>query len=201
MPAFNVYRWNRRRRRAVWAWSCEAKSAPHAIKAACEALGDPHGRLYDRFLARLADSDDHAATAIRERLSPQMAHVLTLARDQGADLWRVPLVDGKGSQSRTVGRQNTIATLQHRGLLDADGKLTEAGRLAIATHTAKPKDVFGAVYAAFAADPTLHLRTDLGPHYRAGTLNLRKPSTRLRNQYAAWKAGRDFAANRERTHG
>lgn len=65
------------------------------------------------------------------RMSPEMAHVLTLAREQGRDIGWVPLVDGKGSQSRTVGRGLTIEACQRHGWLDRKCNLTPAGRQAI----------------------------------------------------------------------
>lgn len=66
------------------------------------------------------------------KLSPQMAHVLALARQQGRSIHHVPLVDGKGSQSRTVGRSLTIEALQRHGMLDRDHQITPAGRAASA---------------------------------------------------------------------
>lgn len=48
-----------------------------------------------------------------------------------------------------------------------------------------------AIYQAFIDDPNLHLRTDLGPHYRCGALNIRRPTDPKHE--AAWRAGRDFA--------
>lgn len=65
------------------------------------------------------------------RPSPQQLHVLRLASRQGTDIWYVPLVDGKGSQSRTVGRGATIMTLRRKGWLDGDA-LTQAGREVVA---------------------------------------------------------------------
>lgn len=52
------------------------------------------------------------------RLSHEMAYVLRLATQQGADIWWVPLVDGKGSQSRTVGRGLTIEALWRHGWIE-----------------------------------------------------------------------------------
>lgn len=63
-------------------------------------------------------------------VSPAIIHVLELAK-KGADIWWVPLVDGKGSQSRTVGRQNTIYTAQRHGWLDQHDKLTPAGEVVL----------------------------------------------------------------------
>lgn len=62
-----------------------------------------------------------------------MAHVLELSTRQGADLFRVPLVDGKGSQSRTVGRAATVAACVKHGLLTSrpDYALTDYGRSAL----------------------------------------------------------------------
>lgn len=60
--------------------------------------------------------------------SDTQAHILHLASKQGADIWWVPLVDGKGSQSRTVGRHATISACKRYGWLDADDNLTQAGR-------------------------------------------------------------------------
>lgn len=60
--------------------------------------------------------------------SGQMLHVLQLASRQGTNIWYVPLVDGKGSQSRTVGRGLTIEACQRHGWLDREGALTDAGR-------------------------------------------------------------------------
>jgi len=62
--------------------------------------------------------------------SYEMMHVLNLAREQGRNIHTVPLVDGKGSQSRTVGRMLTIEACQRRGWLDWAGNLTAAGRAA-----------------------------------------------------------------------
>jgi hypothetical protein len=50
-----------------------------------------------------------------------------------------------------------------------------------------------AIYQAFLDDPHLHLRTDLGPHYRAGVLGIKRPSDPKHR--AAWNAGRDAAAS------
>ncbi|AXQ68841.1 hypothetical protein HOU00_gp284 [Caulobacter phage CcrPW] len=69
-------------------------------------------------------------------VSPQIIHVLELA-EKGRDIWWVPLVDGKGSQSRTVGRQNTIYTAQRHGWLDKDDKLTPAGKIVLAEQQAR----------------------------------------------------------------
>ena len=49
-----------------------------------------------------------------------------------------------------------------------------------------------AIYQAFMADPTLHLRADLGPHYRCGQLGIRKPTDP--KHLAVWGAGRDSKA-------
>jgi hypothetical protein len=67
-------------------------------------------------------------------LSPQMAHVLTLAERKDPFIWRPPLVDGKGSQSRTVGRVATVVTCQRYGWLTRDADLTEAGATILADH-------------------------------------------------------------------
>jgi hypothetical protein len=69
--------------------------------------------------------------------SETQAHVLGLASRQGADIWWVPLVDGKGSQSRTVGRSLTIEACQRHGWLDRDGNLLQAGREAYARWEAR----------------------------------------------------------------
>lgn len=79
--------------------------------------------------------------------SDTMAHVLTLARQQGVDLWRVPLVDGKGSQSRTVGRSLTIEACQRHGWLDRAGNLTQAGREALARYEARAARRLERLYA------------------------------------------------------
>jgi len=50
-----------------------------------------------------------------------------------------------------------------------------------------------AIYQAFLNDPHLHLRTDLGPHYRCGVLGIKRPSDPKHR--AAWNAGRDAAAS------
>lgn len=60
--------------------------------------------------------------------SGEMMHVLDLASRQGTDIHWVPLVDGKGSQSRTVGRSLTIEACQRRGWLDYTCNLTQSGR-------------------------------------------------------------------------
>lgn len=60
--------------------------------------------------------------------SGEMLHVLQLASQQGANIHWVPLVDGKGSQSRTVGRGLTVEACQRRGWLDYQGNLTPLGR-------------------------------------------------------------------------
>lgn len=73
----------------------------------------------------------------RPRISPEIAHVLNLARRQGADIHHVPLVDGKGSQSRTVGRGLTIEACQRYGWLTPGAELTPAGRRAIAEYEEK----------------------------------------------------------------
>lgn len=75
------------------------------------------------------------------RMSGAVHHVMTLAM-AGHDVTWVPLVDGKGSQSRTVGRGATISTCRRRGWLvwnPALGRnntglyeVTDAGRAALA---------------------------------------------------------------------
>lgn len=65
-------------------------------------------------------------------VSSQIINVLTLAKKGVSDLWRPPLVDGKGSQSRTVGRMLSIEAAQRHGWLDRAGKLTEAGEVVLA---------------------------------------------------------------------
>jgi hypothetical protein len=63
------------------------------------------------------------------RVSGEILHVLALASRQGTDIWWVPLVDGKGSQSRTVGRHATIATCWRHGWLERNtSNLTPEGR-------------------------------------------------------------------------
>lgn len=58
-----------------------------------------------------------------------MADVLETASKQGANIWYVPLVGGKGSQSRTVGRGLSIATCWRHGWLErGTANLTDAGR-------------------------------------------------------------------------
>jgi hypothetical protein len=69
--------------------------------------------------------------------SETQAHVLGLASRQGADIWWVPLVDGKGSQSRTVGRDATIQSCIRYGWLDKEGGLTQPGREAYAKWEAR----------------------------------------------------------------
>lgn len=79
----------------------------------------------------------------KPRLSHEMAHVLNLARQQGRDIYWVPLVDGKGSQSRTVGRGMTIETCIRHGWLSRLAErpytisLTEAGRAIITAYNEK----------------------------------------------------------------
>lgn len=85
---------------------------------------------------RLADLLDEAAGEIEKlreaqiaprQPSAQMLFVLQIAA-QGGDIRYVRLVDGKGSQSRTVGRGLTIEACQRHGWLDRAGALTDAGR-------------------------------------------------------------------------
>jgi hypothetical protein len=67
--------------------------------------------------------------AVREaKPSAEMLYVLDLASQQGTNIGWVPLVDGKGSQSRTVGRGATIEACRRRGWLDRGGNLTQVGR-------------------------------------------------------------------------
>lgn len=73
---------------------------------------------------------------VRAKPTPDMLYVLGLARQQGADLFYVPLVDGKGSQSRTVGRSLTVEACQRHGWLDARLNLTAAGRAVLAKREA-----------------------------------------------------------------
>jgi hypothetical protein len=74
------------------------------------------------------------ATKTPTRLSAQQHHILELASKQGADLHHVPLVDGRGSQSRTVGRATTIESCVRHGWLVRDVgpnwayTLTDTGR-------------------------------------------------------------------------
>jgi len=74
----------------------------------------------------------------KPRLSHEMAHVLELASQQGTDISWAPLVNGKGSQSRTVGRSLTIEACRRHGWLTWDGKrshdLTQAGREVLAAY-------------------------------------------------------------------
>jgi hypothetical protein len=73
-----------------------------------------------------------------------MYHVLTLAL-AGQDCTYVPLVDGKGSQSRTVGRGVTVSECVRRGWLvwnptagwqnRGQHELTDAGRAILAERT------------------------------------------------------------------
>lgn len=70
-------------------------------------------------------------------VSSQIINVLTLAKKGVSDLWRPPLVDGKGSQSRTVGRMLSIEAAQRHGWLDRAGKLTEAGEQVLAEQEAR----------------------------------------------------------------
>lgn len=65
-------------------------------------------------------------------VSSQIINVLSLAKKGVSDLWRPPLVDGKGSQSRTVGRMLSIEAAQRHGWLDREGKLTENGETVLA---------------------------------------------------------------------
>jgi|GEM_PF-6343673 len=68
--------------------------------------------------------------------SYEMMHVLTMASRQGTDIWHVPLVNGKGSQSRTVGRSLTIEACWRHGWLErGTSNLTQAGREALHAET------------------------------------------------------------------
>lgn len=60
-------------------------------------------------------------------ISPAQHNVLTLAL-AGRDCTVVPLVDGKGSQSRTVGRGATISTCVRRGWLRRSPDIGHGGR-------------------------------------------------------------------------
>lgn len=66
--------------------------------------------------------------------SGEILHVLRLASRQGTDIHWVPLVDGKGSQSRTVGRSMTVEACRRHGWLDGDN-LTQAGRELLAKYS------------------------------------------------------------------
>lgn len=66
------------------------------------------------------------------KLSPQIQEVLKLALEECPTIWWPPLVNGKGSQSRTAGRHNSIYTAIRAGWLDQDVKITPAGRAVMA---------------------------------------------------------------------
>ncbi|USN14004.1 hypothetical protein KABACHOK_01680 [Brevundimonas phage vB_BpoS-Kabachok] len=79
------------------------------------------------------------------RASAEQLHVLTLARE-GRDCTWAPLVNGKGSQSRTVGRGNTVSTCMRNGwlvwaYLEGGSRgthiLTDAGRAVLAAEAAR----------------------------------------------------------------
>ncbi len=75
--------------------------------------------------------------AVRDsKPSAEMLHVLNLARRQGAVIGWVPLVNGKGSQSRTVGRQLTIEACRRHGWLNYEDQLTIQGREIVAAEDA-----------------------------------------------------------------
>lgn len=99
---------------------CEVRSwqAQAALADYCKSQGMS---WEDQLKARLY-------AAPKPKVSPEMAHVLNLAREQGANISWVPLVNGKGSQSRTVGRSMTISACRRHGWLNDAGELTEAGR-------------------------------------------------------------------------
>lgn len=73
-------------------------------------------------------------------LSPQVLHVLSLAA-VGRDVSYVPLVNGRGSQSRTVGRGVSVDVARRAGWLDSEYKLTDAGRTAYEVEKARIKAI------------------------------------------------------------
>jgi hypothetical protein len=112
---FAVYRWEDRQ--SVEVGRYKVGSAPGAVLAHIHAASVTDAFEQRKFFARLAAPP-----------SAEQLHVLDLASRQGTDIGYVPLVDGKGSQSRTVGRGLTIEACQRRGWLDRAGALTDAGR-------------------------------------------------------------------------
>lgn len=112
---FAVFRWENQEATEVGRY--KVGSAPAALLAHFKAAGVTDNHEQRKLYARNAT-----------RPSPEQLHVLDLASRQGSDIAYVPLVDGKGSQSRTVGRGATIDSCIRRGWLDREGNLTQAGR-------------------------------------------------------------------------
>lgn len=82
--------------------------------------------------------------------SAPILDVLRLIKDGRDPTW-VPLVDGKGSQSRTVGRGLTLSTARRRGLIvhEPDGyKLTWAGHAEIEAADARERRARDRIAAA-----------------------------------------------------
>lgn len=112
---FAVFQWENRQATEVGQY--KVGSAPAALLAHFQAAGVTDAFEQRKLFARLASKP-----------SAEQLHVLDLASRQGSDIGYVPLVNGKGSQSRTVGRGATIDSCIRRGWLDRDGNITQAGR-------------------------------------------------------------------------
>jgi primosomal replication protein N len=123
---FNVYHYNRETRLALLMAEVKASSTAAALLSYWESKGIHENQEQRQYYARL-----------KPRMSGEQAHVLNLARRQGTNIHWVPLVDGKGSQSRTVGRGATIEACQRHGWLNGECLLTQAGREAIAAYNEK----------------------------------------------------------------
>lgn len=123
---FNIYRFDQTTRNGVLMGEVKATISAGALLAYWKANDIRDNREQRAYYAR-----------VKPRMSGEQAHVLNLARQQGANIHWVPLVDGKGSQSRTVGRGATVDSCIRHGWLDGDYKLTQAGREAIAAYNEK----------------------------------------------------------------
>jgi hypothetical protein len=115
VKTFAVYRWENNEATEVGRYKVD--SAPAALLAHFKAAGVTDNHEQRKLYARNATKP-----------SAEQLHVLDIASQQGSNIAWVPLVDGKGSQSRTVGRGATIDSCVRRGWLDKGGNLTQAGR-------------------------------------------------------------------------
>src|SRR4051812_28274567 len=106
MKTFCVYRYEGRNLGSTKLGEVKARTAREALSL---YFGQNGGPSHDEQIKSYAIG--------KPRISDEMAHVLVLAGRQGADIEYVPLVDGKGSQSRTVGRGATIGALKRHALL------------------------------------------------------------------------------------